>query len=57
MDMHMHSRLPRGLPNIYPDVVPVGRMLGTNQLVGLSKKLELCFENNGQISPFGTIWR
>src|SRR4029078_224201 len=40
MDMHMHSRLPRGLPDIHPDVVSVGRMRAPHELMGLAKKLE-----------------
>ena len=39
MNMHMHPRLPRCLPNIYPDVEAVGRMLGMNELSCLAKKL------------------
>jgi hypothetical protein len=36
----MHSRLPRRLPDIYPDVVSVGRMLGMDALLGLAQKLD-----------------
>jgi hypothetical protein len=38
--MHMHSRLPRCLPNIYPDVESVGRVLGARELVSPTKKLK-----------------
>ena len=38
--MHVHSRLPRSLPNIYPNVESVGRMLGKRELLSATKKLE-----------------
>lgn len=38
--MHVHSRLTRGLAHVDSDVVTVGRMLGTNEPLGLAKKLE-----------------
>lgn len=40
VNVHVHSRLPGGLPNIYPDVVTVGRVLGVHEGSRLTKKLE-----------------
>jgi hypothetical protein len=37
--MHMHSRLACCLPDIYPDVVSVGRVLGIDTLPGIAQKL------------------
>src|SRR5437870_4103877 len=39
VNMHVHSRLPCCLPDIYPDVVTVGRMFGLDVLLRLAKKL------------------
>ena len=40
MNMHVHSRLPRRLADIYPDVVSVGRVLGVNQFLRPAKKVD-----------------
>jgi len=40
MNVHVHARLPRCLPNIYPDVESIGRMLCACAPARLSKQLE-----------------
>ena len=40
VNVHVHPRLPRSLPNVYPDVESVGRVLGDGELMCPAQKLK-----------------